>query len=473
MTLKKLLLIALYTWIVTFASFFGNRVTMAGAIMDSANENLVQQFKNPHQSAWPRVFWWWLEGNVTKEGITRDLEAMKAKGIGGALIFDAGSSNYQVAKRTPAGPVFLSSEWRELYKHALKEANRLGIEISLSIQSGWNLGGPSVQPENAMKKFVWSEKRVKGPGKLSEVLPVSSQVREGFYRDIAVQAYKLAAGKEREHRPIKDWGIKSVNDQFRGWGAYPLYILREQFPSIPGEEDVKSDAILDITDKMDKNGRINWDVPEGTWLILRYGYTLTGAKVSTSSPGWKGLSLDYLSTRALDFYFETVVDTLIADAGDMAGKTLKYLHTDSWEMGPVNWTAEFREEFKKWRGYDPTPFLPVLAKKIVDSRKVSNRFLYDLRRTISDCIADNHYKKFADYSHRYGIGIHPESGGPHSAPIDALQCLGRNDIPMGEFWARAKTHRIKDEDRLFGKQPARSEERRVGKECRSRWSPYH
>jgi hypothetical protein len=101
-----------------------------------------------------------------------------------------------------------------------------------------------------------------------------------------------------------------------------------------------------------------------------------------------------------------------------------------------------------------TPYLAVLAGKIVDNRDVCNRFLADVRRTIGDCIADNHYARFAELAHGYGLKIHPESGGPHSAPIDALRCLGRNDIPMGEFWARSQTHRIRDEDRLFGKQAA-------------------
>jgi hypothetical protein len=421
----------------------------------AASDPLETAFLNPLPSASPYVYWWWLEGNVTREGITRDLEEMKDRGIGGALIFDAGSSSYNVAARTPAGPVFLSPQWRELYRHALREAARLGIEIGLNIQSGWNPGGPMVEPEWAMKKIVWSEKQLRGPQALSEVLPVSEKVRNGYYRDIAVLAYLLPDGGPKEHQPIQNWDIKSVNGQFRGWkGAYPLHILREQNPSVPGEEDVKHTDIIDLTAKMDAEGRLKWDVPKGSWMILRFGYTLTGARVSTCSPGWEGLSLDHLTTGALDRYWAAVVEPLLAEAGELVGSTLAYLHTDSWEMGPVNWTADFPAEFKKRRGYDLTPYLPVMAGKIVDSREVSNRFLWDLRRTIGDCIAENHYRKFAEYAHKRGMGVHPESGGPHSAPIDALQCLGTNDIPMGEFWARATTHRVLDTERLFSKQPA-------------------
>lgn len=451
--MKRMILLSLLLFIMILPVLV--RSAVPGADRSSAGDPLAAQFADPPQSAWPWVYWWWLEGNVSKEGITRDLQEMKDKGIGGALLFDAGSSAYEVATRTPAGPVFLSPAWRILYQHALKEANRLGIEISLNIQSGWNPGGPMVQPQQAMIKIVWSETTVRGPLHFDEILSVSKEVRLDYYRDIAVQAYKVSATQAPTRKPIKEWLIKSVNGSFRRWkGAYPLHVLREQWPDVPGEQDVNSADLLDLTPSLDASGRLTWEVPEGEWLILRFGYTLTNARVSTCSPGWEGLSLDHLSTAALDYYWDAVVKTLVKDAGRFAGTTLTYLHTDSWEMGPANWTADFPAEFQRRRGYDLKRYLPVMAGKIVDSRERSNRFLWDFRRTIGDCIAENHYKKFAEYSHKHGLGVHPESGGPHSAPIDALQCLGANDIPMGEFWARAETHRTLDSERLFGKQPA-------------------
>ena len=106
-----------------------------------------------------RAYWWWLNGNVTKAAITRDLEEMKAKGFGGALICDAGGATQDGNDRAPHGPISSRREWRELYKHALREADRLGLEMSLNIQSGWNLGGPMVKADDAAKKLVWSERR--------------------------------------------------------------------------------------------------------------------------------------------------------------------------------------------------------------------------------------------------------------------------------------------------------------------------
>ena len=158
----------------------------------------------------------------------------------------------------------------------------------------------------------------------------------------------------------------------------------------------------------------------------------------------------------MDLHFEGMAKTLIEDAGDLVGKTLKYFHCDSVETGRVNWSGEFREEFKKRRGYDLLPFLPVLAGKIVDGREKSNRFLYDFRRTFGDCIAENHYGRFQELCHQNGMGYHAESGGPPPVPIDAIQCLGKTDIPMGEFWCRGSKFawRVNDIERFFVKGPA-------------------
>jgi hypothetical protein len=148
---------------------------------------------HPPTSARLRAYWWWLNGNVTKAAITRDLEEMKAKGFGGALICDAGGAEQDGNDRVPHGPTFLTPEWRELYRHTLREADRLGLEMSLNILSGWNLGGPMVKAEDAAKKLVWSEAHANGPAKFEQKLPVAKG-RDGFYQDLFVVAYRLKSG---------------------------------------------------------------------------------------------------------------------------------------------------------------------------------------------------------------------------------------------------------------------------------------
>jgi len=155
-------------------------------------------FENPPLEARVRAYWWWLNGNVTKEAVTRDLEEMAAKGFGGALICDAGGAEQDGNDQVPHGPDFFSPAWRELYQHALREADRLGLEMSLNIQSGWNLGGPMVPAEDAPKKLVWSETRVTGPTRIERPLPLP-QHRAELYRDVAVVAYP----RKRDAAPNK------------------------------------------------------------------------------------------------------------------------------------------------------------------------------------------------------------------------------------------------------------------------------
>ncbi len=411
---------------------------------------LKSGFANPPAEARLRCYWWWLNSMVTKESITRDLEEMKDKGYGGATLFDAGSSNYQVARKTPAGPVFMSPEWMELFKHTVKEADRNGIELTVNTQSGWNPGAPSITPEMAMKKIVWSEMDVIGGKTISMELPQPE--RKLMYQDVLVQAIPRKPGAPVQNEAIENWKKKSFNEKI-GWkGIYPLHQLREDFDGDGIRMAVRKDDIIDLTANY-RNGKLEWNAPAGEWTIIRYGYTCTGARTSTNSDGWAGLSVDHLSPEAFELFSETVITPLIK-AAQSVGNSVKYLQTDSWEMDLVSWTKNFPAEFKKYRGYDIQKYMPVLAGRIVENRNESNRFLHDFRKTIGDCVADNHYQLFYNLAHKYGIGIHPESGGPHSAPVDALRVMGISDFPQGEFWAMANTHRIKDDERLSVKQSA-------------------
>ena len=411
--------------------------------------DIEKQFLNPPDYAKPRVFWWWLNSMATKESITRDLEELRDKGFGGALIYDGGSSSYDIAKKTEAGPTFGSDEWIDNLQFALSEAERLGLEMSLTIQSGWNLGGPNVKPEQAFRKVAWTETIVEGPRDYKNVLPIP----EGeYYNDVVIQAYPFDDLKEKQF--LANWEYKSFNKRFKGFDEYPLHVMREQVDSAVADHDLKKSDYIELTNNIDENGILTWHVPEGKYKILRIGSVLTGAEVSTPSDGYSGLAIDYMNEEVLEHFFAESVEPILKRVKSYIGNTLKYIMTDSWEMGITNWSLKLREEFIQRRGYDPIPYMATLTGQIVDNREVSNRFLYDYRKTIGDCVADRHYKVFSRLAEKWGLKIHPESGGPHAAPIDGLKCLGRNDFPMGEFWARSNTHRFKEEHRLFIKQSA-------------------
>ena len=413
---------------------------------------LDEAFQNPPFQARLRAYWWWLNGNVTKEAITKDLEWMKQIGMGGGLVFDAGGATQGGHASVPTGPLFGSPEWRALFTHALKEADRLGLELGLNIQSGWNLGGPMVTPDKAAKVMTWSETVVTGPAKIDTVLvkPKSSG-RVNFYRDTFVLAFLQKDGPP--HAPIRQLKEKSAFKELGG-SATDCTPLLEDIPATPGEEATRTGEVLDLTGMFDaKSDRLLWEAPEGKWVVLRFGYTNNGHAVSTASGAWKGLVLDYLDADALRWYWHEVVDPIITDAGPLCGKSWKMVQTDSWELGGVNWTARLPEEFQKRRGYELRPWLPVIAGRIVNSREASNKFLADFRRTMADCVADNHYGTMAALARKHGMGIQPESAGPHTASLDGLMCYGRSAWPMSEFWVPSP-HRPTDGARFFVKQAA-------------------
>ncbi len=426
-----------------------------------AEPTLESGWENPPNEARLRAYWWWLNGNVTKASITRDLEQMQAKGFGGALLCDANGASQDGNDTVPPGPTFFSPEWRELYKHTLREADRLGLNISLNIQSGWNLGGPVVTKDDAAKKYVWSELKISGGTNVVVKLP-EPKARENFYRDSAVVAYRVK--NSTAHPPLKNWKQKALQESLQPFSAPDSSPLFAEIPATPGEQDADVGDVIDLSAQLGATGILNWAAPAGDWQVLRFGSTIGDhAYVSTSSEGWRGYALDVYSATAFQNYWDKIVEPLITDAESVARENsalrpphsaLRYLHTDSWEVELANWTPTLRAEFQKRRGYDLLPWLPVLAGRIVNSRDASDRFLNDYRRTLGDLAIDGHFKIFRDRAHAHGLLIHPESGGPHAVPIDAQQCLGMDDAPMSEFWAWSWTHRIGDANRFFVKQPA-------------------
>ena len=425
-------------------------LAVVAPLVPQSTDPLEAGFAAPPPEARLRCYWWWLNGNTNEAAITRDLEQMQAKGYGGAILVDADGSGQEHNRMVPAGPTFGSVRWRELYRHALKEAARLGLEISLNVESGWNLGGPEVKPEQAAKLLTFSRVTVAGPGEIRRALP-QPPAKIDFYRDIAVLAYPLRHGEAMPPRPIRQLALKTAAQEF-GMSAPVTLPLLEDLAAEPGEQDSQVSEVIDLSAKMTPDGTFTWQAPAGTWEILRVGYMASGAKVSTSSGKWQGLAIDYLDRAEFEHYWRQNIEPLMADAQPYLGKSLRYLVTDSWELGGVNWTPKFREEFRARRGYDPLPYLPIAAGRILDSRDTSNRFLNDLRRTVADLVIDGHYRPFAEFAARYGLGIHPESGGPHGAPLDALETLGVSTFPQMEFWARSATHRVRDEERFFVKQ---------------------
>ena len=425
----------------------------------SQPDNLHSGFVEPPAAARLRCYWWWLKGNTTADTITRDLEGMKSHGYGGALLVDADGSGQLGNAEVPSGPAIGSPEWKAMFVHALAVAKKLDLEISLNVTSRWDvgiIGGSTVKPEDALKLMTWSRATVVGGG-IRKMLLVAPPSQNRFYRPIAVLAYPLQHGEALPGSPesgrtaIVNLPLKTASAE-TGFSMSPSdHVMHETAPTA-GEQDADVNSVVDLTSRMDADGSIEWNFPPGTWEVLRIGYTDSPVQLLDPAGTPQGLALDVMNPDAFDHYWHGFVTPLLDAAKPYVGTSLRYLVTDSWEAGGTNWTAGFREEFKRRRGYDPIVYLPIVTGRILSSREISNQFLFDLRRTVADLIAQNYYDRFAERARKLGLGTHPEGGGPHGGPIDALEDFRSTTFPQTEFWVVSGTHRVTEEQRYFVKE---------------------
>jgi hypothetical protein len=411
-----------------------------------AADALIAGFQSPPDSARPWVYWYFMDGNLSREGITADLEAMAVAGIGGAIFLEVNIG-------VPRGPVeFMSPAWRELFVHAVREADRLGIEIALGSGPGWcGTGGPWVKPEQSMQHLVASETNVTGPTRFDAELPrpqprkpffgektltpeLARQWRE-FYRDVAVLAFPTPRGNRR----IADIDEKALYQRApysSQPNVKPFLPAPADFPTVPAEETVARVRVIDLTARLTPDGRLSWEVPAGDWTILRFGRTATGQTTRPAPTPGLGFETDKFDPAALDAHFGQFAGRLLAEVGPArrAGRGLTTLHFDSWEMSAQNWSARFREEFQQRRGYDPLRFLPAMTGRLVDSVETTERFLWDLRQTAQELVIANHVTRLRDLGRRHGLVFSSE-------PYDMNPCADLSagavaDVPMCEFWWR-------------------------------------
>ncbi len=559
----------------------------------------LKNFETPPNTAKPRVWWHWMNGNITKEGIQKDLEWFDKTGIGGFQNFDA---NLLTPVVVPNKLVFMTPEWKDAFKFTTELANKKGLEMAIAGSPGWSVtGGPWVKPEDAMKKYVWTETRVEGGKTITINLPQPSDIAGKFqsspyksesffskyvgdkpvyYHDALVVAYRLP-NQDKPFTDLQpkvtasggDFSLKNLTDGDLGnptilppmavgedmWVQYefespqtfkaasiagaitrgssdfngvPLnrsikisddginfrelatfsgsivpfntisfpattakywriayktlpppfnamagmtggnprveksdgveiseFLLyntnridqaedkagftpwREEYKVMNDNGGVVSDVILatdviDITNKMQSDGTLNWQAPAGIWSIIRFGYSLTGRQNHPASPEATGLEVDKLDKEAVRKYINTYLDMYKDATGGMMGaKGLQYMILDSYEAGHMNWTKAMPEEFKKRRGYSITAWLPVLLGRIVKNNEASEKFLWDFRKTIGELITENHYEIIGEELHKRGMKRYTESHENGRIFLaDGMDVKRNADIPMAAMW---------------------------------------
>ncbi len=371
----------------------------------------ARRFSDPGREFQPWVYWFWNNGNLTKEGIKADLEAMKRVGVSGVLIMEVGQN-------APRGPVdFLSDPWREMYSYMLAEAKRNGIEVNMNNDPGWNgSGGPWIKPDEAMQMLSWTETEVVGPGEKTVAL-AQPEIRFDYYNDIVVWAFP----------PPVDLSTKEPLSPDNSRRNTPLDKVS------PGAAVAKKD-LVELTGKMDAAGNLTWTFPDGKWTVLRIGHTCKGVMCAPPPiSNGIGLECDKLSKKGTDAAFAGQIGRLTAENRNLTGKHRTFIrtHIDSWENGSQNWTADMRKEFEQRCRYDVFPFLPVFAGYVVEDADTTHRFLWDFRRTVSEMVMDNHVRRMYELARKNGLGLTIEAYG---SPCDHIEYAGICDEPMGEFW---------------------------------------
>ena len=494
--------------------------------------SIEQGFRSIPDSVQTGVYWYWISDNISKEGVERDLEAMKVAGINRAFIGNIGIDGIPYGDHK-----LLSSEWWEVLHAALKKATELNIEIGIFNSPGWSQsGGPWVKSSQAMRYLASSDTIVAGPGRMQLTLPSVGKDEQ----DVCVIAYPaldkpvaekswainkksgqssssvLVFDKEATVRTLiyrvntpfkttaKPWVKKGGKEellrqfvidrsnpalnvgfvpyapvvislpetsasQFRlemseeGEAAgnvtltsspmmerYPEKSLAKMFQTpLPMWDDylwekqpavsdaslmVSPDAIKNVTE-FSKNGVLDWEVPEGKWVIRRMAMLPTGVTNLPAAPEATGPEIDKMSKKHVAFHFDAFIGDILKRIPEADRKTFKVVVQDSYETGGQNWTDDMISVFKERYGYDPVPYLPVLEGTVVGNPDISDRFLWDLRRLIADRVSYDYVGGLRDVCHQHGLTTWLENYGHWGFPGEFLQYGGQSDEIAGEFWS--------------------------------------
>ena len=385
-------------------SAFTCAALLLGLSADCWGGDLLAGFRNPPSEARPQTWWHWMNGNVLREGIVADLDAMAAIGLGGVTIFDAGCD-------VPPGPLaFGTAGWFETVRFAAHEAHRRGLEVILPNCSGWSSsGGPWVAPSNSMMFVEFGAVDVTGPGRRKVKLP-RLHSKGGYAKDIAV----LAIPADGKPRTIPNLDLKTLRHRY--------YLGEEKRETIPEGTFVRREDVRDLT-SVRKGDSVEFAVPPGKWRILRIYFASNGKRNRAASGGGSGLECDKLRKEPARRHFDAYVGHLAKDIDGVL--------VDSYEVGCQNWTDGFERDFMSRRGYDLTPYLPVFAGYTVGSEEETERFLTDLRQTIRELFDESYIPGLAEKCHANGLKLHLEPYG--NCPCENFTWGREADVPMCEF----------------------------------------
>ncbi len=395
------------------------------------------------QTGWPRITkeakpwsrWWWMGNSVNPSDLKAAMEAYSKAGLGGLEI----TPIYGVQGYENRFIKFLSPEWIENLKYTLQEGKNLDMGVDLAMASGWPFGGLWVTPEDACKYMSVQSYALNEGELLQEKV---SMIQEPLLRtvnrsklDISQFKYPISENEDS----LQIWAI----DQVRYPVPMPLQTLMAY--SDKGE-------ILNLTDRVNSDGRLLWKATTGKWLLYAVFEGWHGKMVERAGPGGEGDVIDHFSAKAIDNYLGHFTNAFKGQ--DLSG--LRAYFNDSYEVddarGEANFTPLLFDEFMKRRGYDLREYLPALLGR--DTPEYSQRVLCDYRETVSDLILENYTKRWHDWAAGSGKIIRNQA---HGAPANILDLYASADIPETEGEDIVKVKTASSVAHVTGKKLASSE----------------
>ena len=342
-------------------------------------------FPAPSVENRPFVRWWWLGSAVDEAGLTWNLEEFARAGLGGVEI----TPIYGVKDNEKNDVEYLSPRWMELYTHAVKEAERLGLQVDMNNGTGWPFGGPHVTPDYAAPKFI----AMKFDVKAGETLDRSLAIKDRRQKDNAAVQCVMAVGKS---------GREIITGHVSG-----------------GEKT--SDGLYKA-----KDARLQWTSKEEAVIYVLYsGHTYQ--KVKRAAPGGEGLVMNHYSNKALDHYLGRFEDAFSASSAP-------WPHTffnDSFEVYGSDWTAALADEFAKEHGYRIEHWLPeFLGEGDADTHA---RIVTDYRQTLARLLQENFTGPWTRWAHTHGVMTRNQA---HGSPANIIDLYAAVDIPECESFGR-------------------------------------
>jgi hypothetical protein len=355
---------------------------------------------------WSR--WWWLGSIGTKQDFSSEMEKYAKAGLGGLEI----TPIYGVRGEEDRFRQYLSPQWMDLLDHVLDEAQRLGLGVDMATGNGWPFGGPWVDTRDAARHVVTKTYTVKGGEQLKENVVATDQplVRVAGRRRVNISELK---------DPVTaNAGLQNLAlDQVR----FPRRLQLQALVAHAG------DRKIDLTGKVDADGRLDWVAPSGDWTLYAVFIGWHGKQVERAGPGGEGDVIDHFSSAALARYLQRFDE---ACQGHRANRLRAYFN-DSYEVddatGESNWTPRFFDEFKQRRGYDLRGELPAFFGH--DTEEKNSRVMADHRETISDLLLGEFTLPWARWAATHGAIVRNQA---HGSPGNIIDLYAASGIPETE-----------------------------------------